>query len=304
MSLEPDLLADRRRLRRRLGLWRGLAILSVFGAIALVAGLRGMEAIPATAHVLRLPVSGFIAEDRRVLQALDRAATDASVRALIVSINSPGGTMAGGEALHAALARVAERKPVVAVMGATAASAGYMVALPAHRVIARESTVTGSIGVLMQSFEISELMERAGIRPQVLTTGPLKDQPSPFRPLTEEGRAALQRVIGDLHGQFVAKVAAGRGMDPARAREIADGRVLTGRQALDAGLVDAIGGEREARAWLAAERAVPESLPLRDIQTRSVAERLVSSAVEGVMKSLFSEWLGVDAPRAVWQPSR
>ena len=304
MSLEPDLLADRRRLRRRLALWRGLAILAVFGAVALLAVLRAPAALPGAQHVLRLPVSGFIAEDRRVLRALERAANDASVRALIVAIDSPGGTMAGGEALHAALTRVAARKPVVAVMGATAASAGYMVALPAHRVVARESTVTGSIGVLMQTFDLSELMERAGIRPQVMASGPLKDQPSLFRPLSEEGRAALQRVIGDLHAQFVAMVAAGRHMDPARAQEIADGRVLTGRQALEAGLIDAIGGEREARAWLAAERQVPEGLPIRDVSTRGTTERLISQVTESVMKSLFSEWLGVDAPRALWQPAR
>jgi len=304
MSLEPDLLADRRRLRRRLTLWRGLAILAVAGAIALVGGLRGRDALPGAPHVLRLPVSGAITEDRRMIQALHRAAEDGAVRAVIVAIDSPGGTMAGGEALHAALSRLAERKPVVAVMGATAASAGYMAALPAERVFAREATVTGSIGVLMQSFDLSELLERAGIRPQLLASGPLKDQPSLFRPLSEEGRAALERVLADLHAQFVAMVAAGRRLDPARARELADGRVFTGRQALAAGLVDAIGGEREARAWLAAERAVPESLPVRDIITRSTAERLISQATESVMKSLLSEWLGVDAPRAVWQPSR
>jgi len=304
MSLEPDLLADRRRLRRRLTLWRALAILAVFGAIAFVAGSQGQDALPGAAHVLRLPVSGMITEDRRVLQALDRAATDASVRAVLVAIDSPGGTMAGGEALHAALARIAERKPVVAVMGATAASAGYMAALPAHRVFARDSTVTGSIGVLLQSFEVSELLERWGVRPQVIASGPLKDQPSLFRPLTEEGRAALERVIGDLHAQFVAMVAAGRRMPPDRVRALADGRVFTGRQALAAGLVDAIGGEREARAWLAADREVPESLPLRDVQPRSTTERLLSTVTESVMKSLFSEWLGVDAPRALWQPSR
>lgn len=304
MSLDADLLADRRRLRRRLTLWRALAILSIFGALAVLAGLRGSQVLPGTAHVLRLPVTGFIAEDRQLIAALDEAAKNAAVRALIIAINSPGGTMAGGEALHAALRRFAERKPVVAVMGATAASAGYMAALPAHRVLARESTVTGSIGVLLQSFELSELMERLGIRPQIFASGPLKDQPSLFRPLTEEGRAAMDRVIQDLHAQFVGMVAAGRHMDPARARALADGRVFTGRQALEAGLIDAIGGEQEARAWLAAERQVPESLPVQDMQTRGTVERLLTAATETVMKSLLSEWLGVDAPRAVWQPSR
>lgn len=304
MSLEIDLLADRRRLRRRLTLWRALAIVAVFGALALVAALRVPDALPGGQHVLRLPVSGFITEDRRVLQAIEDAAKNDAVRALVVAIDSPGGSMAGGEALHTALRRFAEHKPVVAVMGATAASAGYMAALPAQRVFARESTVTGSIGVLLQSFDLSDLLERAGVRPQVFTSGPLKDQPSLFRPLTEEGRAAVDRVIQDLHGQFVGMVAAGRRMDPARARALADGRIFTGRQAVEEGLVDAIGGERDARAWLAAERQVPENLPVRDVQTRSTAERLLTSATESVMKSLFSEWLGVDAPRALWQPSR
>jgi len=304
MSLEPDLLADRRRLRGRLTLWRGLAILALFGALALVFGSGARDALPGAQHVLRLPVSGTITEDRRVLEALDAAATDNSVRAVLVAIDSPGGTMAGGESLHTALARIARHKPVVAVMGATAASAGYMIAMPAQRVFARESTVTGSIGVLLQSVEISQLLDRLGIQPQVIASGPLKDQPSLFRPLTEEGRAALNRVIGDLYAQFVAIVAAGRHMDPERVRTLADGRVFTGRQALEAGLIDAIGGEREARAWLAAERQVPESLPIRDIETRSRVERLLSSATESIMKTLLSEWLGVDAPRAVWQLAR
>lgn len=302
MSLDADLLADRRRLRRRLTFWRALAILVVFGGLGLAAALKAPGGLPGAQHILRLPVNGTITEDRRVLRALDRAATDASVRAVIVAIDSPGGTMAGGEALHGALRRVAEHKPVVAVMGATAASAGYMIAMPAQRVFARESTVTGSIGVLLQSVEISQLLDRLGIQPQVIASGPLKDQPSLFRPLTEEGRAALNRVIGDLYAQFVAIVAAGRHMDPDRVRALADGRVFTGRQALEAGLIDAIGGEREARAWLAAERQVPESLPVRDIETRSTAERLIAQTTESVMKSLFSEWLGVDAPRALWQP--
>lgn len=304
MSLEPDLLADRRRLRGRLTLWRGLAILAFAGALAVLLGTQARESLPGRQHVLRLPVSGTITEDRRILDALDRAATDDSVRAVLVAIDSPGGTMAGGEAMHGALTRIAQRKPVVAVMGATAASAGYMIAMPAQRVFARESTVTGSIGVLLQSVEVSQLLDRLGIQPQVIASGPLKDQPSLFRPLTEEGRAALSRVVGDLYDQFVAIVAAGRHMDTARVRTLADGRVFTGRQALEAGLIDAIGGEREARAWLAAERDVPESLPVWEVETRSRAERLLSSATETIMKSLLSEWLGVDAPRAVWQPAR
>lgn len=305
MSLDADLLTDRRRLKRRLSLWRLLAILAVLGVIGLAAGggaRIGMEATTGRAHVARLAISGTIGESRRELQALERARRDDNVRALILAIDSPGGTMAGGEALHAAIARFAEAKPVVATMGGVAASAGYMVAMPAQRVLARESTLTGSIGVILQSVNVSDLLERLGIRPEVIASGPLKDQPSPFRPLTAEGRASLERLIADLHSQFVHIVAAGRHMEEARVRELADGRVFSGREAVGLGLVDAIGGEREARAWLAAERGVPEDLPLRTIETRGRAERIFTDASGWMMKTLFSEWLGVDVPRALWQP--
>lgn len=310
MSLDADLLTDRRRLKRRLSFWRVLAIVAVLGVIGLATGggqrigveRIGMEAAAGGAHVARLAISGTIGEQRRELQALERARRDDTVRALILAIDSPGGGMAGGEALHAAIARFAETKPVVATMGGVAASAGYMIAMPAHRVLARESTLTGSIGVILQSVNVSDLLERLGIRPEVIASGPLKDQPSPFRPLSVEGRASLERLIADLHGQFIRMVAAGRHMEEARVRELADGRVFSGREAVELGLVDAIGGEREARAWLAAERDVPESLPLRTIETRGRAERLFADASGWMMKTLFSEWLGVDAPRAVWQP--
>jgi len=304
MSLETDLLADRRRMRRRLTLWRALAIVAVFGALALVAALRVPDALPGGQHVLRLPVSGFITEDRRVLQAIEDAAKNDAVRALVVAIDSPGGSMAGGEALHTALRRFAEHKPVVAVMGATAASAGYMAALPAQRVFARESTVTGSIGVLLQTPDVSELMGRLGVRMETIVSGPLKDQPNPFHPLSPEGRAALEGVVRDLFDQFVAMVAKARHMQEAEVRQLADGRVFTGRQALAAGLIDAIGGEQEARAWLAAERQVPERLPVRDIETRSRAERFLESAWSGFVKTLISEALGVDGFRALWQLAR
>jgi len=304
MSLEPDLLADRRRLKRRLSWWRAFAVLFGVAALALAIGLRQDAGLPGLPHVARLPVRGFISDDRRVIQALDDAARNDSVRALIVAIDSPGGSVAGGEALHAAITRFAAQKPVIAVMGGTAASAGYMTAVAAHRVLARASTVTGSIGVLLQSFDASELLARLGVRPESITSGPLKDQPSPFRPLSEEGRAALSRVVQDMHGQFVALVAAGRHMEEAQVRALADGRIFTGREALTLGLIDGIGGEREARAWLAAERGIAETTPVRDLATRSRTERILDQTVGSVIKILFQEWVGVDAPRALWQAFR
>ena len=300
MTLEADLIVDRARLKRRLTRWRIAAIAALAVAVGLAVGLDGTSL--SRQHVARLSITGMITDDRAVTEALRKLASNTDARALIVSIDSPGGTVAGGEALYAAIGRVAENKPVVAVMGATAASAGYMAALPANRVFAREGTLTGSIGVVLQTFEASRLLDRLGVGAEALTSGALKDQPSPFRPLTEEGRAALGAIIADLHSQFVRKVVAARGMDEAAVRALADGRALTGRQALAAGLIDAIGGEAEARAWLAAERQVPETLPVRPLAEPGVVRGLFSGAVSAAHRALIGEWLRLDLPLAVWQP--
>ncbi|MGK7867002.1 signal peptide peptidase SppA [Falsiroseomonas sp. E2-1-a20] len=307
MPLDADLLLDRRRLKRRLSLWRGAAVLAL-ALVVLGFALRddrAGEIVPGLgrAHVARLNVQGFIGDDRKLLETLDRLRRDSTVRAVLVAIDSPGGSVAGGEALHNALARMVAVKPVVAVMSGTAASAGYMVALPAQRIFARNSTVTGSIGVILQSFDASELLEWLGVTPETIASGRFKDQPSPFRALSEDGRAELARVVQDLHEQFIAMVAAGRRMPPEQVRALADGRVFTGREALALGLVDAIGGEAEARAWLAETHGVPGGLPARDIEIRGLAERTFGSFVGMFAKSLADEWVGVDRVRALWQPS-
>ncbi len=297
MTLEADLLLDRRRLKRRLTLWRVLAVLAGLAAIWFALPEDATGALESD-YVARLDIRGTITEDRRMIEAIDRAATSSHVRALIIAIDSPGGTVSGGEAIHAALTRAAAAKPVVATMGGTAASAGYMVALPAARIFAREGTLTGSIGVILQSFEASELLARLGVRPETIASGPLKDQPSPFRPLTEAGRASLTEVIADMQGHFIRMVAGGRNMSEEAVRAIADGRVMAGSRAREAGLVDAIGGEREARAWLAETRAVPTTLPIRTIETRPRVERWLASGSESLARAIFTEWFGPGGLRA------
>ncbi|MDW8442936.1 MAG: signal peptide peptidase SppA [Acetobacteraceae bacterium] len=305
MSLETDLLIDRRRLKRGLAFWRAAAIVAVLAAVALWAA---SEAGPARGllgtYVARLTVQGTITEDRDRAAALAEIARDDRAKALIVVIDSPGGTVAGGEALHRAIARVAERKPVVAVLTGTAASAGYMVALPAERIFAREATVTGSIGVILQTAEVSTLLDRLGIRPETIASGPLKDQPSPFRPLSEEGRAALEAVVKDLHAQFVAMVAKGRKKSEQEVQALADGRVMTGRQALAAGLIDEIGGEAEARQWLASVKEVGLEHPVRDIAAPP-AQRLLERILREAGKAFWDEWLRLDRGVLLWHgPTR
>jgi len=305
MTLETDLILDRRRLKRRLVFWRILTIAAVLVAVVATVGVRG--ALPRD-HVARLQVTGVITEDPRLVHAIERVADDPHVPALIVSIDSPGGSVAGGESLHDAIAHVAAHKPVVAVMGGTAASAGYMIAMPAARVFARGTTLTGSIGVILETGEASGLLGKIGLTADAITSGPLKDQPSFTRPLTPEGRAYLHGLVMDLFDQFVGMVAQGRHMDAAKVRELADGRAYTGRQALDLGLVDEIGGEQAARDWLAREKGVSPSLPVRNLRVGSFAERtfgaVFGAPITSYVKMMFSQWLTLDGAWALWQPSR
>ncbi|MFL5251349.1 MAG: signal peptide peptidase SppA [Rhodopila sp.] len=304
MSLETDLLLDRRRLKRRLVFWRVLSVIAVVAAV--LAGLRTSGLAPG-AHIARVSVDGLITENRKLTEAINELATDDTAKALIVSINSPGGSVSGGESLHDAIAHVAERKPVVAVMRGLAASAGYMVAVPANRIFAREATLTGSIGVLLEAPEFSGLLDKLGIGTERIRSGPLKDEPSLVRPLSPEGKEALQGLVNDMYDQFVGMVATGRHMDAAKVRSMADGRAYTGRQALSLGLVDAIGGEEEAKVWLASEKGISASLPIEDVSTGGFARNALSGQLgemfQEVWKTLISQSVSLDGAWAIWQRS-
>lgn len=305
MSLETDLLLDRRRLKRHLVVWRTLAVLAVVAAGLIVLRREGVTF--GGPYVARLTVSGLITQDRKLNEQIIALGRNPRVKALIVEIDSPGGSVAGGESLHDAIATVAARKPVVAVMNAVAASAGYMIAVPATRIFAQQSTLTGSIGVLLPTAEVSGLLKTLGISVDNITSGPLKDQPSFTKPLTPQGREVLQGLVTDMYDQFVTMVAQGRHMDPDKVRSLADGRAYTGRQALQLGLIDAIGSEPQARTWLAETKQVPTSLPVENVETRSLMDRTLGSSLSGLLvavwKIVISQRLMLDGAWAVWQRS-
>ncbi len=306
MSLETDLLLDRRRLKRRLLLWRLLAVGAVFAAAILAVPLAGLPR-PGAAHVARVTITGIITEDRDLVEDIAGLADDPSAKALEVVIDSPGGSVAGGEALHDAIARVAAVKPVVAIMGGTAASAGYMIAVPAQRILCRGGTLTGSIGVMLETPELSGLLAKLGIASDTLVSGPLKDQPSLTHPLSAEGRAVLQGLVADLYDQFVTMVATGRHMSPDAVRALADGRAYSGRQALALGLVDQIGGEKEARVWLAEAKGVRASLPVRDLASSSLVSRTLGAGGRQILhvlaKTVLLQSLTLDGAWSLWHPA-
>ncbi len=299
MSESGDYLIDRRRLRRRLTLWR-LAFLVVL-VVLVVQEIRTRHGLgPFGPHLDALVVDGVITDEHARLEALAHEAKDPLVRGLILRVDSPGGSVAGGENLHDAIARFAASKPVVAVMGGEAASAAYMISVPAQRIFASNATLTGSIGVILESPDLSGLLGKLGVGVDEIVSGPLKGQPSVSSPLSAAGRDVLQGVVMDLYGQFVTIVAEGRHMDPARVRALADGRVYTGHQALPLGLIDQIGTEMDARAWLASHSGVPAQTPVHDIDWRKKPNGL--QMLTGMIKTLVPQGLTLDGPLALWQP--
>ena len=300
MSLEPDALVERRRLRRRLRLWQVFAVVLALGVVA--AWLGSDRLLFQRDHIARLHVEGVILEDADRSALLAALAHDRAAKALIVHINSPGGTVVGGEDLYNALRAVAAQKPVVAVMGTLATSAGYMASVAGDRVFARETTLTGSIGVVLQATEITGLLNSLGITTEAIKSRPLKATPSPLEPLSDEGRAVLRTVILDSFEFFVDLVAERRPLNRAEVTTLADGRIYTGRQAVANKLVDEIGGERAALAWLRRDRGIAAELPVRTVGADDRAGALARLLGHLPGKLLFSNGLALDGLVSVWQP--
>lgn len=259
-------LIDRRRLRRKLGFWRVAAILCLAAAVAAPAAL-GLRSGRGTAFgdaIARVSIKGVITEDEKLLDLLEDLRRDASVKAVILRIDSPGGTTVGGETLYRAARAIAAVKPVAAEVGGLAASAGYMVAAAADHIVAHDTSIVGSIGVLFQSIDASVLLGRVGVGVNVIKSSPLKAEPSPFAPASAEAKEMIGRLVTDTYEWFVALVGERRPIDPAALRRLADGSVFTGRQGLQNKLVDALGGEAEVRRWLETERKLPKGLKIVD----------------------------------------
>ncbi len=252
-------------------------------------------------HVARVNVSGIIGSERRLREAVRALAKDSSVAAIVLTVDSPGGSVAGGEGLHDDLAMVATVKPVVTVMEGTAASAGYMISLPAARIFASNATLTGSIGVILETGSAGGLLDKLGLSADAIISGPLKDQPSFTHGLSPAGRDYLQGLVNNLFGQFVTMVAQARHLDDAQVRHLADGRAYSGQQALELGLIDEIGGEAEARAWLEKEKDVKADMPITDLKLGSFYERTVGATL-GLIDQRLGLGLTNGEPLAIWRP--
>lgn len=320
MPLDTDAVLDRRLLRRKLTFWRVLAVFVAvigLGAVGFL-GARRVGLLPGLQHVARIEVKGVIAQNADVIRMIEGIGRNANVRGLVVAIDSPGGTVAGSEALFTAIRRVAATKPTVAVVEGTAASGGYIAAIAADHIVSRETSITGSIGVIAQFPNVARLLETWGVRIEAVRSAPLKATPSGIEPTSPEAIAAVREIVVDSYEWFQRIVKERRGMSDDQLRTVVDGRVFTGRRAQGLKLVDTIGGEAEARAWLAG-KGVPANLAIRAYRpTRqgnlSLINTMTASLVEAAGLSEWAEKLrgssiatqiersALDGLLAVWQP--
>jgi protease-4 len=302
MALNADTLLDRLYLKAQIARWRLLAV--VCAAVAVISFLdKNAANSPMEGDfVARITFDKIVLDDQRIYELIDDVAGNHKAKAVIVWLDTPGGSAVAGEEIFIRLRQLAKDKPVVAVMRSVAASAGYMIALGADHIVAREGTITGSIGVLMESFEATELANKLGIKPVIIKTSPLKAAPNPLEKTSPEAERVIQELINDFHGRFVDMVAERRKLPKDKVMAIADGRVYSGKKSLEYKLIDAIGGEAEAMAWLASQKKIKAGLRIKDIkidEKMGVFEQLMQST----SKIFFnSKSIGLDGMAAIWHP--
>jgi protease-4 len=323
MSLDSDLIVDRRKIRRKLTFWRVLAALLAIAAIA-VAGVAvspgGRSTFITSGSIARINIEGLIRSDQERVEALERL-ENSRAAAVIVHINSPGGTTAGSEQLYGSLIRLKAKKPLVVVVEGLAASGGYITAIAADHIVAQQSSLVGSIGVLFQYPNFTDLLKTVGVKVEEVKSSPLKAAPNGFEPTSQEARDALDALVKDSYAWFKGLVKERRGMDDAQLERVADGRVFTGRQAVELKLIDELGDEKTAVAWLVEQKNVKKDLPVRDFKlgprfgdltflrtaTSVVLDALGLSAiarhVEQIGVAQAVDRLGLDGMLALWHPA-
>src|ERR1700722_1671347 len=323
MSLDSDVIVDRRRIRRKLTFWRVVAAVVAIAAIVavgLIVAPGGRSALTTSGSIARVNIEGLIRSDQDRVQALERLA-DSKAAAVIVHINSPGGTTAGSEQLYDALVQLKAKKPLVVVVEGLAASGGYITAIAADHIIAQQTSLVGSIGVLFQFPNFTDLMKTVGVKVEEVKSSPLKAAPNGFEPTSPEARAALDSLVKDSYAWFRDLVKARRGMDDALLDKVADGRVFTGRQAVDLKLIDQLGDEKTAVAWLVAQKGIKSDLPVHDFKLaprfgdltflRTAASiTLDALGLSGIARQVEQtgvaravDRLGLDGMLALWHPA-
>lgn len=315
MSLDVETVLERRRLRKQIGLWRALAIIAgvlVLVAFSLVqmnaAGLTGSQ------QIARVSIEGLITDDRKRLELIRKLAKTESVRGVIFYIDSPGGTTTGGEGLYTEIRKLAEAKPVAAQFGTVAASAAYIAGLATDHIVARGNTITGSVGVIVQWPEVSGLLDKLGVKVNELKSGPLKAEPGALKPASPEALEVTREMIADGQNWFNQLVEARRKIALNSVPGLTDGRIYSGRMALQHKLIDKVGAEADAVDWMVKERGVPTGLKVVDWKPKQELPFPFGNAEAGIWPWIASalglptqtptriQTLGLDGLLSVWHP--
>ena len=307
---QVDQIMSQRKLRKSRRNWRYVAFAAIAIAIVAVLGkaLGGFSEPIKQEHIARVVIDGAIGTDPLRREIFKDLAEAEDVKAVIIQINSPGGSTAGGEELYEDIARLRAQKPTVAVINELGASAAYMTAISTDRIFARRLSIVGSIGVLYMHLDASKLFETVGLDYDKVATGPLKAEPDIDEAMTPNVRQSLQELVDDSYDWFVDIVAERRELDRSTVLTLADGRVLTGRQALEAKLIDEIGGEIEALAWLKEMHEIEDLdvntyFPLPESEWDRVQNLIGGIAAKAMGDSLKSV-TALDGLVSVWQPSK
>jgi protease-4 len=295
MKLDKDYLLESQLNRKSLLKWKIISAVLVLIALLLLfmqAPLQGTvnniaPGIGNSEYIARIDLQEVIFDDLERARNIDALKDDSKIKAIILHINSPGGSVVGSEMIYNALRRVAKIKPVVAVMDSVAASGGYLVALGADYIIAHNGTLTGSIGVIMQSAEVTELASRLGVSLENFKSNKLKAAPNPMEKVTDEVRHAIMQNIDEVYNYFTSQVALRRKIPILRVREIADGRVYSAGHALGLQLIDEIGDEESALLWLHEKKNIDKHLKVVDTRIKP-RENPLNWFLEDVSGKIFS----------------
>lgn len=303
MALSADTLLDRLHLKRQITRWRLLAVLAVIFALLVLVEAGSSHSPIGRAYIGRLTLDGVIFDDLKRDQLIAEIRDNPHIAAVVVRLDTPGGSAVAGMQVFRQLRDLAQAKPVVAVMRDLSASAGYLIAVGADRIYANEGTLTGSIGVIIQTAEVTELAKKLGITPITVKTGPHKDILSPYSKVEPDDLQIMQQVVDDFYQTFVDTIAERRKLPREEVLKMADGRVFTGKQAMQLKLVDALGDEREALAWLEKERNISAGLPVKELKVKQEDLPFLTHLTETLMQKIMpARAAALDGLVAIWHP--
>ena len=251
-------------------------------------------------HIAKVTIDNIITQDSFRYEKLEELSQNKNTKAVIVFINSPGGTVVGGETLYKSIKNIAQQKPVISVMGEVATSAAYMASLGSNYIFAQEGTITGSVGVLVLSSEFTELAKKIGISTEVIKSGDLKASPSPLEKMTPKAREQMEKIVQEISKNFINLVKKERKLNNNKTQLISDGRIFTGQSALQIGLIDSIGNIKEAKEYLKIEHNI-DMLPILNmeiIKKEKMIEKFLSLFTNKInaskllnLKGLISIWI-------------